>query len=197
MLFLVLCNLSSFSQTTLGVGDIAFIGINFDGNDDYSFILLKEIQSGTQIRFTDYGWSDATGFATGVGGDSEWVWTSTSSLTCGSVVTIITSSLSASTGTVTLPPSESNPLLSSAGDQIFAFQGSLASPSFISAVHSNIQGSTTDANWDNTPTTNQNSALPDVLTNGVNAIRLYNTVTNTEIDNWLYNCAVVMVHQHP
>ena len=45
------------SQTTLSVGDIAFIGINSDGDDDFSMLLLKDITAGTSFYITDKGWN--------------------------------------------------------------------------------------------------------------------------------------------
>lgn len=58
--FLTLCAnlclaLGARAQTTLVAGDIAIVGYNSDDptNDDFSFILLKDISSGTTINFTD------------------------------------------------------------------------------------------------------------------------------------------------
>ncbi len=40
----------------LGPGDIAIIGYNFDNDDEFAFVCLKEVSAGTEIRFTDQGW---------------------------------------------------------------------------------------------------------------------------------------------
>jgi hypothetical protein len=67
ILFFILCNFSSYSQTTLSVGDIAFIGMNLDGIDDYAFILLKDVDANTTIYFSDCGWTDGFGFVCNAG----------------------------------------------------------------------------------------------------------------------------------
>ncbi|MDX1956395.1 MAG: hypothetical protein SFU20_12765 [Chitinophagaceae bacterium] len=69
VLFILLgFHLTANAQTTLAAGDIAFTGYNADdntvngpsSNDDFSFILLKNITSGTSIYFTDFGWCSNT-----------------------------------------------------------------------------------------------------------------------------------------
>lgn len=182
MLLMLFISLISYSQTALSAGDIAFIGMNHDGNDDYAFILLKDVDAATTINFTDCGWTGSS-FNCGAGDANGWTWTAGSTLTCGTVVTI-DPIVSASHGSV----SGSFALLSSIGDQILAYQGPAGSPTFISAIHSNEISGTTDANWNGGSTTNSTSAIPTGLTNGVNAIRLH--IGGTESDNWQYNCAV-------
>ncbi|MFT7614908.1 MAG: hypothetical protein ACI9J3_003895, partial [Parvicellaceae bacterium] len=177
------------AQTSLTQGDIAFIGMNLDGNDSYAFILLKDIDGSTTINFTDCGWNDIGGFSCVAGDGSSWTWSANGTArTCGTVIRItvnapgLTTTVGAIGGTV--------PVLSGIGDQVFAFQGLTSSPTFISGIHSNIlAGTTNDANWDNASTNNQTSALPNTLTNGVDALRLHNS--EAEVDNWQYNCAVV------
>ena len=184
-IFLV-ANQLSHSQTALSQGDIAFVGFNLDGIDDYAFILLKDIDAATTINFTDCGWSDGAGsFICNVGDANAWTWTSGGAFSCGQIVSISVNSpgFTASVGFV----SGTSPVLSGIGDQIFAYQGAAATPTFISGVNSNEAA--TDANWNGDTTNNQTSALPDVLTNGIDAIRLHNG--GTESDNWQYNCAVV------
>ncbi|MDX2360122.1 MAG: hypothetical protein QNK23_04910, partial [Crocinitomicaceae bacterium] len=58
VLLLVGSNIS-YSQTTLLPGDIAFVGVNVDGSfDDFSFVVLADLDASTQIKFTDQGWID-------------------------------------------------------------------------------------------------------------------------------------------
>ena len=60
LLFALLFN-AAFAQIV--AGDIAFTGVNTStGTDDFSFIVLKDIPAGTEIRFTDGGWKSAGGF---------------------------------------------------------------------------------------------------------------------------------------
>ena len=43
------------AQTTLVAGDLAIIGFNGDNPDQFAFVLLVDIESGTEITFTDSG----------------------------------------------------------------------------------------------------------------------------------------------
>ena len=196
---LVFCAVTNlFSQTTLSEGDIAFIALNSDRDVDLSFVQLKDIGSGTTINFTDYGWNDGTSGAfftdssLSAGDYSGLVWTATSSLSAGQVIHIQTTSggtiapenIKASVGSV-----YGSILLSYTGDQLFAYQGSESSPQFIAALHWNVEAASSSNNWDGSAYSNKTSALPDQLTNGVNAIWLY-APGPTEKDNFIYNCSV-------
>ncbi|OBX22895.1 MULTISPECIES: T9SS type A sorting domain-containing protein [Bizionia] len=183
------------AQTTLTAGDIAFVALNADGSvDQFSFVLLKTIESGTEIKFTDQGWTDGVGFNNTNGDNGVFVWTATSGLTIGTVVNITTNNGNGTPIASIGSCSGSAMLISIIGDQIFAFQGTFdSSASFITAIHFNlVAGTTNAANWDGASSTNSTSALPDTLTNGVNAIWVYNILDNSEIDNMIYNCAVAI-----
>lgn len=176
---------TTYSATTLTQGDIAFICMNLDNTDSYTFILLKDIDGTTTINFTDCGWVDgSSSFICNNGDVNGWTWTSGSGLIVGQTITITLNGpgLSTTIGSV----SGAIPVLSSIGDQILAYQGSSSSPTHIAGINSNEPG--TDADWNGGVDNNQQSALPNVLTNGVNAIRLHNG--GSEVDNWQYNCAV-------
>src|SRR5690606_23367780 len=138
------------SQTALTAGDIAFVGSNTDGatnaDDNISFVLLKDIDAATTIIFTDMGWNDTTGFFA-IAGDGDFTWTSGVARTAGQVVTINMGPL--------LPAA-----YSSIGDQLFAIQGTIASPIFIAGIHFNDTGTSDDANWDGAAINNSTSALP-------------------------------------
>ena len=168
-------------STTLNAGDIAFVGFNLDGNDGFAFIILKDIIAGTNIKFTDCGVSNPNTIScVGSGGDGSATWYAPSAMNAGDIVTLSGSFMAAS-------------VLSSVGDQLLAYQGTAASPNFITAIHSNVDpGVTTDADWDGANTSNTTTALPDQLTNGINAIRLYVAGTpETEVDNWQFDCSSV------
>ena len=115
------------SQTALTAGDIAFVGSNADGSsnaeDNVSFVLLKDIDAATTIIFTDMGWNDTTGFFTAAG-DGSFTWTSGVARTAGEVVTIDMGPLAPAAYSVI-------------GDQMFAIQGTLASPIFIAGLQFN------------------------------------------------------------
>jgi len=147
------------AQTTLAAGDLAFVGyISADDgvngstqDDEFSFILLKDINSGTIINFTDFGWLTAGAFQTanpcgantGAINDGIIRWTSTSALTCGTQIRIKCKyGLTATTGTVTGIQACNNDAaaflsLSIGGDQIFAYQGLHTSPTLIAGISLN------------------------------------------------------------
>uniref|UniRef100_UPI0035664C44 beta strand repeat-containing protein n=1 Tax=Lutibacter sp. TaxID=1925666 RepID=UPI0035664C44 len=167
--------------TTLSAGDIAFVGFNLDGNDSFAFVLLKDIIAGTNIKLTDCGVSNPnTITCAGSGGEGSATWYAPSSMSAGDIVTLQGSFI---TGSV----------LASIGDQIFAYQGTTASPVFIAAIHSNVEAGTNDSDWDGINDSNANSALPNQLINGTNAIRLYSVgPPEVEMDNWQFNCSLVL-----
>ncbi len=150
--------------------------------DSFAFIILKDIIAGTNIKFTDCGVSNPNTItcAGSGGGDASATWYASSAMSAGDIVTLPGSFMAGS-------------VLSSIGDQLFAYQGTAASPSFITGVHSNVDpGVTNDADWDGANTSNTTTALPDQLTNGVNAIRLYVAGSpETEVDNWQFDCTLV------
>jgi hypothetical protein len=187
------------SQTTdLTQGDVAFLAFNVDGSDEFSFVLLRDILNNTVIKLTDHGWDDANGFGTpDTGGDAVLTWTADSDLSAGTVITVTgSSSRTVNHGTIT----GTGMVLSLIGDQLFAFQGTFASPTILAGANSEERASvpsgatitTTDANWGGDDhNDNETSALPNVLTTGVNAIRLYDKTqaagsAASEVDNWIY-----------
>ncbi|WP_276132228.1 PKD-like domain-containing protein [Polluticoccus soli] len=208
--FLSLCAifcfaLSARAQTTLTAGDVAIVGYNSDDptNDDFSFILLKDITAGTTINFTDFGWCSGAGFTgfqsanpapCGAGSfgsysDGAITWTATSALTCGTQVRVqCRNSLSASTGTVTGLQATFNVAtdymsLAIGGDQIFAFQGSMSSPTFITGISMN---GAWDATLAQCTFTSGQSTLPAALSASTSVEII------PEVDNAIYNCLVTM-----
>ncbi|MBN1965421.1 MAG: Ig-like domain-containing protein, partial [Anaerolineae bacterium] len=142
--------------TTLAPGDIAIIGLNFDDPDEFAFVLLRAVGSGTVINFTDNGWFAAGGFRTGEG---TLTWTAATDLAAGTVIS----------------PGAGTMLFSVSGDQILAYQGPAASPTFIYGL--NNEGA---AVWQAEATSSNTSALPTGLVNGTTAVAL------NEIDNAVY-----------
>ncbi|GAB5526539.1 MAG: hypothetical protein Roseis2KO_44110 [Roseivirga sp.] len=198
LLFFLFASHADSQTTDLSAGDVAFLAFNLDGADEFSFVLLTSVESGTVISITDHGWDDANGFGTpSGGGDGVLTWTATSDLSAGTVITVSgSSSRTVSTGTI----SGTGMVLSLIGDQLFAYQGSFASPTFLAGAHSEERAAvpsgatigTTDANWSGDDhADNETSALPNTLTTGTNAIRLYDDSQTAgsaaaEVDNWIY-----------
>ena len=182
-------SLVSYSQTVLEEGDIAFVAINSDGpTDDFSFLLLTDVTVGTEINFTDNGWS-VTGEFNPDYPESHFKWEATGLLEAGKVVRIKTHNgiklPEASAGSVT----GEKMTLSVAGDQLLAYQGDKSNPKFIAAISYN-------QNWIDKPQysfdehsySNSTSDLPSNLTIGVNALHVYNKFTYMENDNAIYCC---------
>ena len=199
---LLICSYLS-AQTTLNAGDLVFTGYSADGpnggEDEFSFLLLKDVTTGTTIRFTDFGWCsgvDITGFqtpnpcgaSTGAVSDGIIQWNATSDVPCGTEIMVQGRTLlTATTGTITgiqgtfnTPSQYIN--LASGGEALFAYQGTEATPSFISAINM-------DGGWDATLSqctfTSGGSTLPSTL-NSTNSI-----IVLPENDNAKYNCNVV------
>jgi CHRD domain/Secretion system C-terminal sorting domain len=194
-------NNASKAQTTLVAGDIAFTGyLGFGASanvDEFSFVLLKNITSGTVINFTDNGWLSTNVFRTG---ETTVTWTSNSTLSAGQEIKIVgtTPTLASGAGTAGIV-SGTALSLSANGDQILAYQGTAAAPTFISAIHMNVYdainnvpdpSTTTAAAWDGIANTANSSALPTGLTTGTNAIWIgTQSNINSEKDNARFVCA--------
>lgn len=164
----------SFGQTTLGAGDIAITGFNSDTPDQFSFVLLTNIATGTIIKFTDNGQQTIDYNITDEG---VITWTANTDLSCGTEIIIediggnnysASSGIAAETGL--------GFALANAGDQILAYQGLDLSPTFIYAI---TYGPTSWSDADDTQTT----ILPIGLTDGQDAVYVGND------ENGTYNCS--------
>ena len=154
-------------------GDIAFTSAKVSGGDGFSFVTFIDLCPGTQLIFSDMPWRDETNeFCTS---DEEFVitFTVTTKIDRGTVVVYddgSPGSLSMATGAATLSwtlANQRNNGFSSDGDNIFAFTGSYANPTFIAGMKIK------DGTW-MTGTVNcgdrQHTRLPAALTNGTNAL---------------------------
>ncbi|MCW3807560.1 T9SS type A sorting domain-containing protein [Plebeiibacterium marinum] len=179
------------AQTNLQAGDIAFVAINSDGDtDDFSFLLLKNIESNTSVNFTDNGWT-AFGSFNNTYTESHITWYTPSELKAGTVVTIETyngnESAVSSHGSIT----GDKMTISVAGDQILAYQGSKTNPVFIAAISFNKNDTAIPGNtFDGDSFSNSTTALPTDLSIGYSAIQICNLNDFTENDNAIYNCSL-------
>ena len=200
---------TSNAQTTLNAGDIAFIGLYMDGlstaGDGFTFILLKSVDAGTVIYFTDEGWDASNTTWYGNSNDAHFTWTAPAGgSSIGTIVHIentTATTYSTTSGTVSATLSGVWNL-SSSGDQMLAYQSGSgvrpASPKFLTAIDADYyNGSTYDGtNGWGSSYYNQSycSYLPVGLTNGVNCIALVNGSTAVsggyavgyECDNYKY-----------
>jgi len=133
--------------TTLAAGDIAIIGVNGDDPDGFAFVSLVPITAGTTITFTDNGWTGSA-FRTGEG---VFTYTFPADVPAGTVINI-----------ASVAPMN----FAAAGDQILAYQGTAASPTFLFAIDFADDNTT----FAGAATSSNTSAVPTGLTAGVNAV---------------------------
>jgi endonuclease I/DNA/RNA endonuclease YhcR with UshA esterase domain len=176
-LFLFFISFINLFSQTLQPGDIAIIGINADTPDDFAFVNLVDLQTGTEIRFTDSGIkSDGTFNST----EGAVKYTAPGFITAGTIISFVGNSTNFTVDSD--PGVGTNGLaLATAGDQLIAFQGASSSPSFIYAV-STYRDIWVDATNSNT------SALPAGLTNGLTAVALGEAATDN--DNAVFNMSL-------
>jgi len=113
----------------LVAGNIAFVGFNADGSDDFAFVAIADISLGETITFEDNEW-DGSAFNSGEG---RFTWTADSLVTAGTIVRFSSTSLvtkSVSTGTL----SAGTLSIGNNDEVIYAYQGSVISPTFITAI---------------------------------------------------------------
>ncbi|WP_417606260.1 choice-of-anchor D domain-containing protein [Primorskyibacter flagellatus] len=172
--------------TALSAGGAAIIGYNSTGADNFAFVLLNDVVAGTELRFTDGGWTGTT-FRSGEGAGR---WIAPTDLSAGTVITyddlltnggedffpVLNAYFSGSFGP------------SSAGDQIMLYQGVAdvtgASVSNVYALHFDA------TNFDTIyADTTGNSLVPTGLIDGVNAISLGENpvVSIPEYENGVYS----------
>ena len=210
---LLLC-FTSIKAQTLNPGDLAVIGWNALANE-VTITTLVDIPAGTEIKITDRGWNrdndnSVNEFTTAVTGDGTIIWTLSSPISAGTVLSIHFASPNTSITLTNLSASPTDlsddidvsgftntgiDYINNAGDQIFIYQGADTNPFFIFGLN-NSAGPLDATNWNNNyevPVTFvalRDSYLPNgvgsqnALTNGVNAIGL-RTATNQE-DNVQY-----------
>ncbi|AOW17483.1 hypothetical protein LPB03_08395 [Polaribacter vadi] len=173
-LLITLCfSAFSFGQTTLAPGDIVIIEMQGDAPDGFRFVPLVDLEAGTTIRFTDNGWM-ATALRTSEG-------TVLYTAPAGGVAkgTNIRYTVGGTTD-FTLDGNDLN--IASSGDQILAYQGDTASPTFIFAASGSSTVWHTDTNDSN------QTDLPTGLTDGVNAVTLgAGDGPESEFDNIYYS----------
>ncbi|GAB3642782.1 choice-of-anchor I family protein [Spirosoma arcticum] len=137
LLLLFLFPLLSFAQ--LAPGSIAFTGINGDGSDNLSFVVLDAIPANTTVFFRDDEWQNP-GFNTG---ESIITWTSGGAITPAGTVVAFSSinpdpaaPIVTSSGSVTIT---GNRGIAAGGDAFFAYVGSNENTptTFLAAISSN------------------------------------------------------------
>ncbi len=127
----------------VGPGDIAFTGLNCDGNDNVAFAALVAIPAGSVISFTDNEWN-GTGWADS--NENGFTWTATSAVPVGSIVTIDNVQLVGSGGAssnfgalASIAGAGSNPGIGNNDEALWAFLGAYATPgAFLSVIGNDL-----------------------------------------------------------
>ena len=168
-------------------GDIALIGYQSDGGDgEIRFVTLYDMPA-TSIQFTDKGWLSSNVFRSGEG---TLTWTSDAAfIPAGTVVDLIHDSGNtwiASTGSV--DESDAGFSLSTAGDQVIAFQGSIdGSGALAGTIVAALNYDSPDG-WDTGTSLSANeSALPLGLIDNDTAVSF------THKDNGFYDCSAAPI----
>lgn len=159
-------------STVLAPGDLAITKVQTDDPDSFNFILLTDIESGTEIFFTDNGVYQDGSFR---GGEGIVKYTAPSNVLAGSVIEFAEISGDFSVEDLGFA-------LATLGDQVIAYQGTVADPNFIYAVQTNSTQFQTDS------TSSNNSALPLGLEVGISAVAVGKGAGDEdEFDNSSYN----------
>jgi hypothetical protein len=145
--------------TNLSAGAIAFIAFQGATTDLYRIVALNDIPNNTRIWFTDKSWDGGTlSFFSGEG-NNVWTNTTGSAIAAGTVIQFDAA------GGATLGTGGLNSGLGSAGEQLFAYQGTLTSPTFVAGYTSGTVITTG-------VTTATSTYVPSGLTSGTNFVAL-------------------------
>ncbi len=142
-------------------GDLAILGMNADGDDDFAWVTTVDIPAGLTVYFTDSG-VYADGSLRDTEGTAEWF--VEADVRAGTVFTASELGLAGSLA------------IASSGDQVIAYVGERGAPmGYVAALHSDGDGWAADASSSN------DSALPPGLEDGFTAIAV-----TPEADNLLW-----------
>jgi len=195
--------MTSINATTLTVGDIVIVAINGDADATYSygrgfsFMPLVNLDAGTVINFTDYGWSDVnTAFISNTSiADAFIHYTAPAGgITAGTIIRCDSYINNNFTFDYTFSGTGTNKYLNLAGltqgDELLIFTGTRTSPTFIfaaSIVNTTLvaSGWATSVGANGTDNSGAGSALPPGLTDDVTALSFNKDAASN--DNAAYN----------
>ena len=178
---ILVINFNGNTQTALNLGDVAFTGVNTDAPDDWTFIFLVSVTSGTTVTVTDEGWFAAGGFRSGP--EQTITWTATEAYACGTQITIDGTNATSNDGGYGTSGTVSGTALSLSigGEALHMYQGAAPTAgdqsNFITSIQVNGGG------WDADATSNTTSAKPSVMTDGINSM----SFSSAEVDNQTLN----------
>ncbi|MEB3150831.1 MAG: T9SS type A sorting domain-containing protein [Sphaerospermopsis sp.] len=150
--------------TNLYAGALAFIAFQGSSPDMFRMVALEDIPEGTRVQITDKSWDGSAVPPAFTSSEGTGVWTAPAGgVTRGTVIAFDADAGTASVGTGGIQSG-----LGSTGEQLFAYQGTLTTPTFITGFTS---GSTIASG---APVSNQ-TWVPAGLTSGTNYLALGNT----------------------
>ena len=123
-LYIIVAFTTLRGQTTLTAGDLMMVTVNADGDDNFDFVPLVDLESNTVIYFADNAW-DGSALKSNEG---TLKYTSSSSVSAGTIV-----SYSGSLGGE-WANEDAGFLIAATGDNILVFQGSPSDPTFIYGI---------------------------------------------------------------
>jgi hypothetical protein len=127
----------NFSIPSLGLspGDIMISGYRSDAPNGFSFVIWVDVPNGTELMFTDYGYTNATNSFQAIRPDIDgyvrWTNSTGGSIPAGSVVEINLIAGTATLGSVLNTAPIGGTMTIQDGDQLFVFEGNLSTPNLI------------------------------------------------------------------
>ena len=173
--------------TNLSVGAIAFVAFQGATTDYFRILALQDIPANTRIWFTDKAWDGNSGTLAFTTGEVSSVWTSPNSTT--NKGTVIEFAVGA--GTVNLGTGAFSSGLGSAGEQLFAYQGTLTTPTFVAGYTSGTTISTGVPTASGTDTW-----VPAGLTSGTNFVALGGTFGSSYVSAVIHNRSLADMRSH-
>lgn len=172
--------------TTLGLGDVAFTGVQVSGDDKISMVLLKEVTAGTVLTITDNAWSSASGGLTANEGSSVLTFNTTfpagTQLNYDAARPLESRWANGSVTTHLVGVTSASFLLSNSGDNLFIYNGttppaSATSTAWVAAFATNpfLLSGNVSSNL---------TYLPSVFTVGETAFTFGSSASNS---NGVYN----------
>ena len=173
--------------TNLSAGAIAFIAFQGQTTDLYRIVALNDIPNNTRIWFTDKAWDGNGGTLAFTTGEGNNVWTNTtgSAIAAGTVIQFDAA------GAATLGTGGLSSGLGSGGEQLFAYQGTLTSPTFLAGYTSGTVISTGVPVASGTETW-----LPSGLTSGTNFVALGGTYGSSYVTAATHNRSLADMRSH-
>jgi hypothetical protein len=166
--WLASAGLVACAEAGLMPGDIAIIGMNTDNPDEFAWTPLVDVDPGQEIFFSDAGWINGqfSGLLGGSGDGAVKFTAPASGVGAGEIRSVILTALPADYAAANDARVGPGMSLSTSGDQLVAFTGSSAAPTFLFGL--NLRS----AQW-GAPSNPSPSLDTDVyagLTDGLNAV---------------------------